>query len=160
MATKKKPDGQGMPVPDVLVNNFELMKRAETLFNAINHAWNQLEEKIVSSGVLKPTYIYCDSDGYGLIDVLGITKVQGKWRIVYATENQCEALQQEEYYHKWIPITDCNIETRKVLLPFAPELVRKIFDSNSEVVQDLAKAVNESERFLRSIGIVHAQEGL
>ena len=157
MAASKK-EGTSVPVTEWLLRNTELVKTANSLYDAINLNWLRIEEAIAKSGVLKPTHVSVMTDPNEVRHFIGIDKVQGKWRIVYDTYDANSFDDPESF--NWKPIVDCPLWIRQNFLEYTPELVKAVFESNAAVVSELSKSIKVSDSFLKAIGIVDALEDL
>lgn len=129
--------------------NLKLLEEADVLYQQINSNWELVEEKIRTSGVLMPVFIYLFNDDEGMDRYLGLRKIQGKWRICAARQPASD----DEEPQGWVPVTDQSLEVRVSYLPFVPRLFEAVVQSNETVVQRLRDAAVQSNDAIAKLGL-------
>ena len=138
---------QAMAQQSLVAKNRQIMAAAEPLYNQLNRSWDRAEEFFRNIGVLAPPMVPYGTDDCS-VDVLGIQKIGGKWRVCVGNIHHNDPEQDP----RWKPIVEEGVELRAHLLHKLPELLEALVKTNESVLPRLQRAIVEADHILNSLG--------
>jgi hypothetical protein len=124
-----------------------------TRYDALNEKFVAAENKLKALKPLRPAWVDYDTtsqeDGPTYWDLLGLYKLDGKWRLVHAVDNELNDDGSGPYDLK--PITECSIEIRIRAAKEVRRLHEEIVKQKESAIPKVEEAIAELTKYCTEV---------
>jgi hypothetical protein len=149
-------DGIAMALSDLELRAERARNQLFERYNQLNALWINAEEVIgrfhIPQAVWYEYRIHVEDSGTETGYCLGVSKIEGKWRICHRTYCHLTAKSSDV-----TPITECSEETRVTTAQHVPELLDQVVTSAEQFIPRVDEAIEAVRGFIDSQGSVADQ---
>lgn len=113
-------------------------------YDVLNDLFSHAEARIKSLKPLSAVWVAYNADEDGCYELIGITKVDGKWRLVHAIDHDTN---YDSLPSDIKPIVECNVENRIGAVDHIEQLYKRIVDRKEAFLPQVEQAIAKLTKF-------------
>lgn len=138
---------------DLVERNRTASEQLASRYDLLNEQFIAAESRLKALKPLRPTWVSYDhqenEDGFSFWELLGLAKVDGKWRLVHASDHELNDDGSGPLNIK--PVTECTVEVRISAAKQVRNLHEKIVEQKEKFIPTVEEAIAELKSYCAEV---------